>query len=153
MAGDSLEITSLIFKEKPLEKIRNMVKNLTLTIEISKNVTWLLLNILKWEYKAEFFEHLLEIVIIILENNFYEPEIFENCSAILNILAKKNQNLQVFQEKFDEMQPIFVKIICYFNEYYDKLTENMINNCLNFFSNYLLGSDDLIEVIYFTISH
>lgn len=146
MAGDSLEVISIILKEKTIEKILNMLKNLMITIEISKNVIWFLVNILRWNYKGEITD-LFNIIHIILENNFYEEELFENCTCALDKIAKQNPDIYTLETKFDDFIPIFTKIIFYFNNQYLKLKDHVISFCLNFFGIFLICNDAIIEVL------
>lgn len=149
MAGDSDEVLDVILKENTLEKIKVMVKNLPLTIEISKNVVWLLINILRdTVYKGDFIIFF-EIVEIIMENNCYEEDLFESLMLVLDKIVKKNPNVSVFEQRIDEIEGLFVKIIFYLNQEYEKMKDNVISYFLNFFGIFLLSSDETIEVIIF----
>jgi len=153
MAGDSPEVLMIIVQENSIEKVWTMLRNMCLTIEISKNVLWFLTNVLSKEYYKGDLVLIVRMVGVIIENNCFEEQLFESCTMVLDKVSKKQPVLEKFDNCWSEISMILVKIIYYFTNEYEKLQENTIAYSLNFIGMFLLGKDEMIEVFFNLFYH
>ena len=146
MAGDSPEILSTILQEGTVDKIWNLLQNIKLmNIEISKNTIWFLKNVMSGKNYNGDLVIIIRMVGIIIENNCFEEELFESCSQVLSQVGNRQPNGQNFLVVWNEVSMLLLKITCYFNSHFEKLTEKTISYCLNFILIFL-NDDEIIEV-------
>lgn len=151
MAGDSPEILSTILQEGTVEKVWNMLQNIKLmNIEISKNTIWFLKNVMSGKNYNGDLVIIIRMVGLIIENNCFEEELFESCSQVLSQVGNRQSNGQIFLGVWNEISMLLLKITCYFNSHFEKLTEKTISYCLNFILIFL-NDDETIEVFLFFI--
>ncbi len=124
-----------------------MVRKKPLNIEISKNLSWFLSNILKNHYKGDFVI-IVMIIAEIVKNNCFDKDLFENLMGVLDQIVKKCGVSNMLEKNFGEIKELIQKIVYYLGEEYEKINENTLSYCMNFIGVFLMGNDEIIQVFF-----